>query len=180
MTWTAPLTWVGNQVLTAAQMNTQLRDNLKELSPHKATKMSSFFVGTGANALVERHCKSARSALSSNTTSTSYTNLGDVGPSVTVDHDLHCIVIIAAKTANTVVDEACVMSWATTGSNVIAASDSWSLMHEGMFSNNDMSGCSIYRTNNLNVGTTTFTAKYRTSTGGNAFFDSRFICVLPL
>lgn len=31
MAWTSPATWVANTVLTAAQLNTQLRDNLKAI-----------------------------------------------------------------------------------------------------------------------------------------------------
>lgn len=31
MSWTAPLTWIANQIVTAAQLNTHVRDNLIEL-----------------------------------------------------------------------------------------------------------------------------------------------------
>jgi hypothetical protein len=162
-------------------MNTHLRDNMLQMAPAKATEMSSFFVGTGVNALAERHCKSARVATSESTTSTSYVDLATSGPAVTVTTDVHAIVIIAAKTAMTVTDNACVMSWATSGATTNAASDTWCLLHEGMFASNDMSGCSIYRTNSLTAGSNTFTAKYRRGgASGSAFFDSRFICVLPL
>ena len=33
MAWTTPSTWVAGAILTAAQLNTQLRDNLTELAP---------------------------------------------------------------------------------------------------------------------------------------------------
>lgn len=33
MAWTAPATWTAGQVLTAAQLNTQVRDNLVEFAP---------------------------------------------------------------------------------------------------------------------------------------------------
>lgn len=37
MAWTAPSTWVSGAILTAAQLNTQLRDNMLELAPFFAT-----------------------------------------------------------------------------------------------------------------------------------------------
>lgn len=181
MAWTAPLTFVGNQVLTSTVMNTYLRDNLLELAPAMATEMSSFFVGDGANSLVERHCKSARIATSQGTTSTSYTDLATAGPSVTLTTGANAIVIIACKTAQTVVNNACAMSWATSGATTNAASDTWCYLAEGLFANNDSSGCSIYRTVSLNPGSHTFTAKYRRGgASGTAFFDNRMICVLPI
>lgn len=178
MAWTAPLTWVGNQLLTSTHMNTYVRDNLLEMAPAKATQMSSFFVGTAANTLVERHCVSARIATSQGTSSSSYVGLG--GPSVTVTTGQNAIVIIAAKTAQTVTNAACVMSWSTSGATTNSASDTWCYLAEGMFASNDMTGCSIYRTVALNPGSHTFTAMYRAGGGGTAFFDSRMICVLPM
>jgi hypothetical protein len=181
MAWTAPLTWVGDQTLTSTSLNTHLRDNLNMLAPALATTMSSFFAATAANTLAEFQCKSARIATSESTTSTTYVDLATAGPAVTLDTQEHAIVIIAAKTAMTVTDNACVMSWATSGATTNAASDTWCLLHEGMFASNDMSGCSIYRTQSLNPGSNTFTAKYRRGgASGSAFFDSRMICVLPL
>jgi hypothetical protein len=180
MAWTAPLTWVGNQLLTSTQMNTQLRDNMLQQSPALATTMSSFFMATGANALQEFQVKSARIATSESRVSSTYGDLATVGPSVTLTTRQHAIVIIACKSANTTAGEAQVMSWATSGATTNAASDTWCYLIEGMLANNDTSGCSIYRTNSLNAGTNTFTAKYRGTGTGSAFFDNRFICVMPV
>lgn len=179
MAWTAPLTWAGNQRLEASHMNTYVRDNLLEMAPALATQMSSFFVGVGANNLIERRCVSARVATSQGTTSSTYVGLG--GPSVTVATGENAIVIIACKTAQTVTNAACAMSWSTSGATSNSASDTWCYLAEGMFASNDSSGCSIYRTVSLNPGTHTFTAQYRRGGGtGTAFFDNRMICVLPM
>lgn len=181
MAWTAPLTWVGDQTLTSTALNTHLRDNLNMLSPALATEMSSFFAATAANTLAEFKCKSARIPTSQGTTSASYVDLATVGPSVTLDTQEHAIVIIACKAAQTVAANACAMSWSTSGATTNAASDTWCYLQEGMNSSNDVTGCSIYRTQGLNAGSNTFTAKYRRGGGsGTAFFDSRMICVLPL
>jgi hypothetical protein len=37
MAWTAPSTWVSGAILTAAQLNQQLRDNMNELAPFFAS-----------------------------------------------------------------------------------------------------------------------------------------------
>ena len=37
MAWTAPSTWVSGAILTAAQLNQQLRDNMLELAPFMAS-----------------------------------------------------------------------------------------------------------------------------------------------
>lgn len=180
MAWTAPLTWVGNQTLTHTTLNTHLRDNMNMLAPALATTMSSFFVGTGVNEMEERYCKSARVATSESRSSSAYGDLATVGPSVTLETGANAIVIITCKTATSSDGQAQVMSWGATGSTSVSASDTWCYMCEGINASNDQSGCSVYRTQSLNPGTHTFTAKYRGTGTGSAFFDNRMICVLPL
>lgn len=51
MAWTSPLTWEDGVVYTAAQMNAQIRDNLLETGPAKATTLGDMVRATGANAL---------------------------------------------------------------------------------------------------------------------------------
>lgn len=48
MVWTTPKTWAANEIPTAANLNSQLRDNFLELEPAKATKPSQL-VTQGAN-----------------------------------------------------------------------------------------------------------------------------------
>ncbi len=50
MAWTAPITFTSGSVLTAAQLNTYLRDNLNETAPAKFTAAGQLFVSTAANA----------------------------------------------------------------------------------------------------------------------------------
>ncbi len=51
MAWTAPRTWVTAEVVTAALMNTHLRDNLLETSTAKVTTAGDLTYASGANAL---------------------------------------------------------------------------------------------------------------------------------
>ena len=54
MAWSAPMTAVSGSVLTAAQFNTYVRDNLNETAPAKATAAGQIFVSTAANAIAAR------------------------------------------------------------------------------------------------------------------------------
>jgi hypothetical protein len=56
--WTAPRTWVIAELVTAAMLNTHLRDNLLELAPTKVTTAEDLIKGNGANALA-RHAVGA-------------------------------------------------------------------------------------------------------------------------
>jgi hypothetical protein len=51
MAWTAPRTWVTGEIVTAAYLNSNVRDNMLETSPGKATAAGDIFVATGANAI---------------------------------------------------------------------------------------------------------------------------------
>lgn len=51
MAWSSPRTWVALEVLTAALLNTHLRDNLLEAAPAKVTTAGDLVYATGANAL---------------------------------------------------------------------------------------------------------------------------------
>lgn len=51
MSWTTPKTWTVGEILTAADMNSQLRDNLLETAVGKVTTAGDTVYATGANAL---------------------------------------------------------------------------------------------------------------------------------
>ena len=55
MAWTAPRTWVTNEVVTKAIMDAHVRDNLLETAPAAATTADELIVTTGANAITEGH-----------------------------------------------------------------------------------------------------------------------------
>jgi hypothetical protein len=51
MSWTAPRTWTTSEVVTAAIMNTHVRDNLLETAASKASAAAQTVFSTAANAL---------------------------------------------------------------------------------------------------------------------------------
>lgn len=51
MSWTAPRTWVTSEVISAAIMNTHVRDNLLETAPAKASAAGQMVFSTAANAI---------------------------------------------------------------------------------------------------------------------------------
>jgi len=51
MAWSTPRTWVTGEVLTAALLNTELRDNLNQTGPALVTTAEDILVASGANAL---------------------------------------------------------------------------------------------------------------------------------
>jgi hypothetical protein len=51
MAWTAPRTWVTGETVTAALMNTHVRDNLLQAAAAKVTTAGDVVYATGANAL---------------------------------------------------------------------------------------------------------------------------------
>lgn len=51
MAWTAPRTWVTDEVVSASQLNAHVRDNLLETAPAKAAASGDLFQATGATAI---------------------------------------------------------------------------------------------------------------------------------
>lgn len=51
MAWTAPRSWVTSELVTAAIMNTHVRDNLLQTAPALVTTKGDIVAATGANAL---------------------------------------------------------------------------------------------------------------------------------
>ncbi len=54
MAWTSPRTWVAGEVVTAALLNTHLKDNLLQTAPGLVTTSGDIVVASGANALARQ------------------------------------------------------------------------------------------------------------------------------
>ena len=102
MAWTTPVTAVSGALLTAAQWNASVRDNLLETAPAKATTSGRIFVSTGANAIAQREIKTEYLSASGTTTSTSFVNLtgGGTGPTVAVTTGVLALVNIQCQMNN--------------------------------------------------------------------------------
>lgn len=180
MAWTSPMTFVANNVLTASQLNTHLRDNLLEMAPAKAsTDAGSLFMSQGPNRIEERITKTHRVSTSQTTKATNYADIGTVGPRVTVETGTRALVFLSCGfQTDTDRAEMC-YGFAITGETEKDATDEKSLAMSGFaISNLVRSGTTLY-VDDLNPGQNTFTCKYKTSEG-TASFEDRFIGVLPL
>src|SRR3546814_202966 len=109
------MTAVAGSVFTAAQFNTNVRDNLNETAVAKATQVSSHFVGNGVNSLVERLSDTDFISTTESSTSVTYTDLATVGPTVTATTGTRAMVFIRCAMENTGASNGTFMSFDVTG-----------------------------------------------------------------
>ena len=179
MAWTAPMTAVAGVIWTSAQFNAHVRDNLLETMPGKATATGRMYVTNGNNSIAERVPTEGTVATSQTTTSTTYTDLATVGPTVTVSTGTTAIVWFNCQMENSSSDAETSVSVALTSGSTIAASDDWRLLQSGVAAGSTNRLGMVHRFTGLTVGSNAFTMKYRVS-GGTGTFQRRSIIVLPL
>lgn len=180
MAWSAPMTAVAGTQFTAAQFNTNVRDNLNETMPAKATLDGQYAVATGSNAIAMRRADLSSNAAQGSTTSTTYTGTigaGGSGPSVTVTTGTRAAVFLLSEISNNTASQASWMSFAVTGASSIASSDSRAIRSGGTTTLYKGGGWVALLTS-LTAGSNTFTAEYKVS-GGTGFWDDRKIGVIP-
>jgi hypothetical protein len=190
MTWTVPMTAIPEQVFSAAQWNTYVRDNLLETDRADSVGVPSYFVSritnqSGLNDIVSvRTAANAQVAASESTGATSYTDLATPGPSVTVVTGTVAIVCVAARIVhNSPTGDTGFASFEVTSDPNGVARDLWSCAH----SLNNGPSQSVGRYGHVQIlsgltpGSNTFKMKYRTLTGSLiSTFESRIIVVIPL
>ena len=183
MTWTAPMTFVDGHVLTAAQMNVHLRDNMMETEAAKATKSGgAYFVAEAQHRIVERELKTARISGTGTTTSTEYGNLSDaVGPEVECVTGTRAILFAGCRMENGTLNAQTRVAFEITGATNVTPVYS-------LLALDGVTAASAWRIGNfeyidyLTPGTNKFTLKYAIGTGGGttSTYSDRFIAVLPL
>lgn len=179
MVWTPPLTAVAGAVLTAAEWNTSVRDNLNETFPAKATRDGTLAVGTGVNSIEERFPDSDSVQTQQTTTSTSPTDLTTAGPAVTSTTGARAIVSLRTLAQNNTAGQTSLASYEISGATSTSASIVRAVSHESGTANE---GTRVGLTNlfqTLTPGSNTFTMKYWVS-GGTGSFAHREIVVVPL
>lgn len=188
MTWTAPFTAVAGSVLTAAQLNTFIRDNLVETMPAKATTAGSIFTTGSTGSVVERVRVAGTVATLVQITSTSFDDpsdegtLGaDPGPEVTAFTSTTALVGYRVTAAVPSVTARVEVSYAISGATEREASKSNSI---GYSLGNSASGMNLREgvvdlATLLTPGLNTFTLKYNVSSGTGTVSDRR-LWVLPL
>lgn len=170
------MTAVASSVFTAAQFNTFIRDNLNETGPAKAATAGGHFAVSGPNEISERFSATAAVLTSETTTSTSFTDLATVGPSVTVETGPLAFIIVHGAMENTGAGSSR-MGYDVSGATTLAAADNRGIGVYGVAGAGVItSGVSLLT---LTPGTNTFTSKYRVGSGTGTFL-SRRIVVFPL
>lgn len=176
MSWTAPKTFTANSTLTAADLNTFLRDNFSQTVPAIAQTPEAMYISSGLNSVVERVPTGGFVAATETTTTARYVNLATVGPSVTVTSGTSALVFLSANIGNNTANTGTWMSYTVSGATTAAAADTTALLVQEM--TGYAVGAAILH-NGLTAGSNTFTCKYGVS-GGTGTFDSRRISVIPL
>lgn len=115
-------------------------------------------------------------ATQEDTASTTYTDLTTGGPtvSVTLTEPRTVVVLVRAQVLQTATTDDVYMSFAASGATTVAASDASAVRHNGSGTSEAYASFGVVA---CNVGTTTFTAKYRVD-AGNGRFVNRSIAAL--
>lgn len=178
MTWTAPMTAVANTAFTADQFNINVRDNLLETAPGKATTNGGYFVATGVNAIAQRIIGTSFIGTAQPATSSTFSDLASTGPTVTVTTGTHALILFKAhvqhNTDNAVSAISCVISGATSSASTFDRS----AQTDGVPLGNKNTICG-FKYETLNAGSNTFKMQYYTNTG-TATFERRELVVIPL
>lgn len=176
MAWVVPPTFVANATLTAADLNSSLRDCMNETMPAKALTPGGYFVTTGPNAIVERTIGQSVVSTSQTRTATTYGDLATVGPAVsfTCGTASKVLFVTTAQISNNTSLEYAYASYSISGATTLAASDSWALTLESGGSSQYMA-CSHVSWQTLNSGSHTATMKYRVTAGTGTFLRRRLL-----
>jgi len=161
MSWSTPRTWATSEVVTAANMNTYISDNLSFL-----TNFSNNTVAT-----------------SETTTSTTYTDLTTSGPAVTITTGTKVLIGYGAAISNNTASDGAGISFAVSGATTSAAADSatrglTATITSGTLNTDRLGRVDMFT--GLTAGSNTFTLKYRATLGGTATFGNRFIWAMAL
>ncbi len=181
MAWTTPMTYTDGVALTAAQMNTYIRDNLNETMVAKATAEGSMFFSTAANTWAERIPKMQRLNGTVTTSSTSYVDLG--GPLVTCTTGSSALVMMACHIGNTTANSATYVSYNVAGATTIGSAAASGLRLDGYAAStgDNYIGAAMFNIENgtLNAGENIFKMTYRVDAGTGSF-AYRILAVMPL
>lgn len=132
------------------------------------------YVGNSANKWVCITPVSNGVATSQATASTSFTDLGTVGPSVTVKTGTKALVTVGCRSTNSLAGGINVMGFAVSGATTVAAADTSAYSNTGT---DQVGAAAVIPVTGLTAGDNTFTAKYRATANTATFFD-RFITVV--
>lgn len=159
-----------------------IRDDLNETAVAKATAAGRIIVTTGANSLAERTVSSAEIQVQETTSNTSATDLGTVGPTVSVVTGPNTVVFWGCQLQNDTSLQHSLMDFAVTGASTRGASDTTALRYQ----QNNTGASNLLRAacadliTGLTPGTNQFRAKYWVSGISTGTFSRRRLTVMPL
>lgn len=179
------MTFAAGQVLTAAQLNTHLRDNLLETEVAKATTSGGYFVSTGSHAIAERQLAQDFISTTDVTNSSFWADLSAIGPQVTVTTGSHAFIFMSCgmgtDTTSGQARAGYVIEGATTRTEPL---DETTMVCDGITgaSSNHCIFSQFDLIETLTPGENTFTMKYAASrvSPATAEFRYRTLAVLPL
>lgn len=174
------MTAVTGNVFTAAQWNSNVRDNINETEAAKASGSANLIVSTAANALASRTPQVDFEGRFEDTATTTYTDLGTSGPVVTTTSGTKALIMLGAYVRNTNAGLGSRVAVTISGATSSSASDTNSYYAESGNANDGFQGTWVYINSSLTAGSNTFTLKYRTTAGGGtSTFGHRLIAVTP-
>lgn len=180
MAWTAPMTAVAGSVFTAAQFNANIRDNLAETAPAKATTPGSYFTTSATNQITERVAATASVNASEQTTATTLSDLPTLGPLVTVTTGAQAFVVFTAEITNNTASQAGRVGVDISGATTLAPDSNKVLRQESSGTGEFQRASVAYLQTGLTPGANTFKMMYSTVGASTATFNSRNITVLPM
>jgi hypothetical protein len=174
------MTAVTGNVFTAAQFNTNVRDNLNTTAPAIAATAGNLIVTTAANVVVERVPVVSFVGPTESTASTTYGDLTTFGPQTGATTGTRALIMLGANLSNNTGGLSSRMSVEVSVGTTVAASDANSVLIESGNNDDAFQWTWVFILTGLNSGFNFFVAKYRTSAGGGvSTFDSRLLCVIP-
>lgn len=171
--YNTPITTIVNEI------NGNLdNSNIKSDAAIDGTKVKDYSLGVTKliSSAVSQYVDTEQS-----TASTSYTDLGTVGPTVTATITTSGLALIILQSAmtNGTSNQVSFVSFSASGSNTIAASDAKSIIQGSPTGAVYSTGSYAALLTGLTAGSTVFTMSYKAS-AGTAYFKNRVLTVIPL
>lgn len=199
-------TFTSGQVLTAAQMNNSARTGVPvfatttdrdagfggagektlaegQLAYIEATDVVQYYDGSTWKTLAPGGVIAADTAsvlTNQSTTSTTYTDLATVGPSVTLTTGTKVVVAVTCYTDPSSAGASGAMSFAVSGATTTAANDDFAAGLVGLSASGWAGVISWVGTVTVTAGSNTFTAKYKRGSAATHNFQDRYITVWAL
>lgn len=193
MSWTAPLTAVAGNSLTAAQFNTYVRDNLNETEVARAFFTGNMLIANGSNSVRARSCFRDSQLSLGNRSSSSYGDLDDYtctdgrnrsdnfGPAVTLTCNGSAVVWFSTRIGNSGSNPtyASIKVENSVGDTLVSPSDAWAQSQDGTGGQDNKYGVCHRFTALGSDNVRTFVMQYRTS-GGTGEWSNRELFVMAL